>query len=85
MWEELRERMGQNPCDQRRKLSVVSAEFPLFSFDRIKNEDDALWGDEREPTELLLKRAKSVIQMLRQREGTRRLSVHACSGALSLT
>lgn len=69
--EVLRERIGVNPCDKRRRLSVISSEFPHFSFANVAEEEDTLWrSDSREPYEELHRRARTVLQMLRSRQGT---------------
>jgi hypothetical protein len=69
VWESVRERIGQNPCDKRRKVSEIRPQFPLFSFDRVQDDDDLLWGDVRESTEALLQRARTFLHALRQRPG----------------
>jgi hypothetical protein len=74
VWESIRERIGQNPCDKRRKVSEVKPKFPLFSFDRMESDDDHLWGDMRESTEELLHRARTFLHALRQRQGPQLLT-----------
>lgn len=70
VWESVRERIGQNPCDKRRKVSEIRPQFPLFSFDRVQDDDHHLWGDVRESTEALLQRARTFLHALRQRPET---------------
>jgi len=43
--EDLRERAGKNPCDQRRTLSALRKDFPTLDFSQMVDECDAYWGD----------------------------------------
>ena len=63
--EEIRERLGQRPCDKRNNISHQQQLFPTVNFFLCKAETDELWlKDHRETEEELLKMA---IIELRQR------------------
>jgi len=66
--EELRERMGQHPCDKRRKISEVSPEFPNVDFSQIKSDDDVLWSkDHRESNDELASRIYHALEYIQSR------------------
>lgn len=69
----LRERSGHNPCDRRRRLSVLKAEYPAIDFSDISTEDDVHWdtlGDARETDEMMVARAHELFAWLRTRPET---------------
>ena len=46
--EEIRETHGQHPCNKRRAVAQLRAEFPAFDFASLQHEDDTYYSDVRE-------------------------------------
>jgi broad specificity phosphatase PhoE len=64
--EELRERHGRFPCEQRRNRSIVSKEYPYFDFSQI-SEKDMLWRLNREPRQNSIDRANKFLKFISSR------------------
>lgn len=55
--ERIRERNGAHPCDKRRPLAELTADFPTVDFSPLVAEEDNTWTPEREPWAALVARA----------------------------
>lgn len=65
--EELRERHGRWPCEHRRTVPELQADFPIVDFQSV-SQNDELWKDARESGKAASLRAKAFIAHLLRRE-----------------
>jgi len=64
----VRERIGTHPCDKRRSISELSADFPEVDFSALQpEEEDPFWTPAREPWEDMVTRAMSLLDVIRSR------------------
>jgi broad specificity phosphatase PhoE len=63
----IRERIGTHPCDQRRSVSELKADFPTVDFSLLPSERDDVWTEVREPWEGVVARAESFLEELASR------------------
>lgn len=68
--DDLRERIGQHPCDKRRSKSELALDFPDLDLSNLDTEEDERWSVAREPLTDLVARAERVCDVLRQRKET---------------
>lgn len=66
--ERVRERNGTHPCDKRRTLTEMHADFPDLDLTPLGgHEEDPTWTPEREPWEKTVARAEEMLQVLKDR------------------
>jgi broad specificity phosphatase PhoE len=65
--ERIRERNGKHPCDKRRPVAELKADFPMIDFSSLKAEEDDTWTPAREPWEKLVARAGDFCRALHER------------------
>lgn len=64
----VRERNGTHPCDKRRSVSELRADFPELDVSSIEaSEEDPSWTPAREPMEDLIRRAEEMLTVLKDR------------------
>ena len=65
--DDVRERIGTHPCDQRRSRTELASDFPSVDFSPLSTEHDERWSPEREPWADLVARAGGVLETLQAR------------------
>ena len=66
--DDVRERIGTHPCDQRRSRTEIAADFPNVDVSTLATEEDDKWTPEREAWSALIERAMRVLHKLKARE-----------------
>lgn len=68
--DDLRERIGQHPCDRRRTRAEIKADFPEVDVTPLVSEADDKWSPAREPMPDLIARTMRVLHKLKSRPET---------------
>ena len=63
-----RERIGTHPCDHRRKIGELAADFPEVNFELLQpREADPHWTEEREPWHGIVTRSLQLLDLIMNR------------------
>lgn len=65
--DELRERSGKHPCERRRCVAQLQADFPTINFNYLQHDVDKLWHRTEEEYHSVLERLQRVVDLLTQK------------------